>query len=141
MTLLIIPTTNHLRALSHVAVASLSPSLSPPYCLRCRLPIAFAVTSTIASAVASAVAIESPGSPLGYIHVGIRCGGFFWGIFPKGEKCCQFLAACYVYIVLMKLFTTPRSQSLPMLLLLLPPSPLQPSLPPPLPLLLLQPSM
>jgi hypothetical protein len=65
----------------------------------------------------------------------------FFGIFTKGEKCCQFLVACYVYIVLMKLFTTPRSQSLPVLLLLLPPSPSQPSPPPPLPLLLLQPSL
>ena len=115
------------------AVASLLPSLSPPLSprchLRCHLPITFAV------------AIGSPGSPPGYIHIGIRCGGFFFGIFPKGEKCCQFLAACYVHIVLMKLFTTPRSQSLPMLLLLLPPSPSQPSLPPPLPLLLLQPLM
>jgi hypothetical protein len=110
MTLLITPATNHLHALSHVAVAS-------------------------------AVAIGSPHhrrpSPLSYIHVGICCGGLFLGIFPKGEKCCQFLAACYVYIVLIKLFTTPRSQSLPVLLLLLP-SLSQPSLPPPLPLLLLE---
>jgi hypothetical protein len=71
MTLLITPATNHLHALSHVAVAS-------------------------------AVTIGSPGSPTGYIHVGIRCKGLFLGIFPKGEKCCQFLAACYVYIVLIE---------------------------------------
>jgi hypothetical protein len=55
VTLLITPTTNHLHALSHVAVAS---------------------------AVASAVAIRSPSSPPGYIHVGIRCGGLFFGYFP-----------------------------------------------------------
>ena len=82
-----------------------------------------------------------PCSPPGYIHVGIRCGETFFGIFPKGEKCCQNILACYVYIVLMKLFTTPRSQSLPLLLPLLLPSPSQPSPPLPLPLLLLQPSL
>ena len=85
MTLLITLPTNHLHALNYVAVAS---------------------------AVASTVAVGSPTSPLGYIHIGICCGGLFGGIFPKGEKCCQYFSSVLcVYSINEAIYNSQKSLS------------------------------